>query len=93
MLKTFRIISVLEGLSFLFLLTMAYILQQREYLFFIGMGHGILFMLYFALSLMSSHQQKWSVLFWLMVLMVAVIPFGFIPLEFKLKNLPEKSDS
>lgn len=91
MLTSFRIISLLEGLSFLFLLTIAYILNQREYLFYIGMGHGLLFMLYFAMSLITSHQQKWSVLFWLMVLMVAVVPFGFIPMELKLRKMAEKS--
>ena len=49
-LKSFRIISILEGLSFLILLGIAmplkYIYDIPEAVQAVGMAHGILFMLY-----------------------------------------------
>ncbi|MGB0722182.1 MAG: DUF3817 domain-containing protein [Gammaproteobacteria bacterium] len=86
MLKAFRIISILEGLSFLTLLALV-VFGIREHIFVVGMGHGVLFMAYFIGSLLVSHKQGWSILFWLLVLLCAVIPFAFIPLEMKLNRM------
>ncbi|OUS29372.1 hypothetical protein A9Q99_09740 [Gammaproteobacteria bacterium 45_16_T64] len=86
LLTGFRLISVLEGLSFLILLGAAYVFNYREYMFYIGMTHGLLFLAYFFVSLSVSHKQGWSVFYWLFVSACSVIPFAFIPLEFKLKQ-------
>jgi len=59
---------------------------NKEFVYFIGMGHGILFMLYFVASLFTSHKQAWSVLIWLMIILASIIPFAFIPVEFFLKK-------
>lgn len=85
LLAVFRLISVLEGLSFLILLAAAYVFNYREHMYIIGMTHGILFLAYFFLSLSVSHKQEWSVFYWLFVSACAVIPFAFILLEFQLK--------
>ena len=49
-LKTFRVISLLEALSFVILLLVAmpikYILGNPELVRIVGMAHGILFVLY-----------------------------------------------
>lgn len=81
MLKLFRIISLVEGLSYLVILCVTLGIISREFVYFLGMGHGILFLLYFVLSILASHKQTWSVVVWLMVLAAAVIPFAFIPVE------------
>jgi integral membrane protein len=47
----------------------------------LGMTHGVLFMLYFVLSLAASHKQGWSVMTWLLVLLASLVPFAFIPVE------------
>lgn len=86
MLKLFRIASLLEGCSFLLILSVSFGLISRDLVFPIGMGHGVLFMLYFVFSLLASHKQGWSVLVWLTVLLAAVIPFAFIPVEIFLQR-------
>ncbi|MGB0713372.1 MAG: DUF3817 domain-containing protein [Gammaproteobacteria bacterium] len=92
MLKAFRIISVLEGLSFLTLLSLV-VFEFREHIFVVGMGHGVLFMAYFVGALLVSHKMGWSILFWLLVLLCAVIPFAFIPLEWKLNRMGNEASA
>lgn len=77
----FRILSVLEGISFLVILSVSAGFISRDYVFALGMGHGILFMLYMILSLAVSHKQKWSVVVWLLVFAAAMVPFAFIAVE------------
>jgi integral membrane protein len=52
----------------------------------VGMTHGILWLAYLAVSLVVSHQQKWSIMFWLLVLFASVIPFACFFLDGKLRN-------
>ncbi|MGF1528729.1 MAG: DUF3817 domain-containing protein [Candidatus Competibacterales bacterium] len=89
MINFFRAVSVLEGLSFLCLLSLVYVFDHRAWVFPVGLGHGLLFLLYFGTSLAVSHVKGWSIPFWLLTLLCAVVPFAFIPLEFKLKVLAE----
>jgi integral membrane protein len=93
MLNLFRASSILEGLSYLVILSVTLGLIPREYVFVLGMGHGFLFLLYFALSLVVSHKQQWSVIIWLLVLLAAVIPFAFVPVELFLKKEQHKVSS
>lgn len=86
MLKIFRIASLVEGISYLLILCVTLGFISRDLVFFIGMGHGILFLLYFVFSLSASHKQNWSVIVWLLVLAAAVIPFAFIPVELFIKK-------
>ncbi len=86
MLTFFRIISLVEGLSYLLILSVTLGLISREFVYFIGMGHGVLFLLYFVLSTLASHKQAWSVIVWLMILAASVIPFAFIAVEVFIKK-------
>ncbi|HBY86792.1 MAG TPA: DUF3817 domain-containing protein, partial [Colwellia sp.] len=56
MLKYFRAISLLEGLSFLAILSVSFGLVSRDFVFMLGMAHGVLFMLYLFLSLIVSNK-------------------------------------
>ena len=82
-------LSLIEGLSLITLLFIAmpakYQFGYGEAAFYVGMTHGILWMAYFTLSLMVSHNQKWSVMFWLVALIASVTPFGCFFLDRKLK--------
>lgn len=87
----FRKLSIIEGLSLLFLL---FIAMPAKYQFNItgivpiaGMTHGCLWLGYIVLSLVVSHQQKWSVTFWLAALAASVIPFACFVLDKKLKTM------
>jgi integral membrane protein len=92
MLKSFRVLSLIEGTSLLLLLFAA--MPARHYLgisdivFYAGMTHGMLFLAYAVGSLIVSHQQKWSVGFWLMVFLASVVPFACFILDRRLTEAP-----
>ena len=89
MLKTFRIFSLIEGLSLLVLLLIAMPAKYQfgyDFIFPVGMAHGVLWIIYLVLSLATSHQQRWSVMTWLMTLGASVIPFAFIFIDQRLKR-------
>lgn len=81
MLKYFRAISILEGLSFLAILSISFGLLSRDFVFIVGMGHGVLFMLYLLLSLIVSNKQQWSLRIWLFLFIASIVPFAFIGVE------------
>lgn len=93
MLNFFRIASVLEGVSYLVILCVTFGFIDRAYVFNIGMTHGVLFVVYFVLSLLASHKQGWSVVVWLLVLLAAFIPFAFILVEIFLKRELRKNQA
>ena len=86
MLKLFRIVSVIEGLSYLTILSVTLELISRDYVFKLGMLHGVLFMLYLVISLLVSNKKGWSVITWLALAAASVIPFAFIPVETYLRK-------
>ena len=96
MIKLFRIASGAEGISYLVILSVTLGLISRDYVFMLGMTHGVLFLLYMVLSLLVSNQKGWSVLKWLALFAAAVIPFAFVPVEWilrkeKLNSIPDAS--
>lgn len=80
MLKTFKIISYLEGISFLLILFVSmplkYIWGMPEANFVIGMAHGVLFLLYIALAVAVKQLLNWSFKTFIIVLLCSIIPFG-----------------
>ena len=89
MLKFFRMLSLVEGLS---LITLLFIAMPAKYQFGydfiwpVGMTHGILWLSYVTLSMPVSHKQNWSVMFWMLVLLCSVIPFATFFLDRRLKR-------
>jgi len=92
MLNFFRSSSVLEGISYLLILCVSFGIVSREYVFFLGIMHGVLFMLYFVLSLIVSHKQSWSVVIWLLVFLAAIVPFAFLLVEIYIRKKVLKSE-
>ncbi|MDC6353682.1 MULTISPECIES: DUF3817 domain-containing protein [Robiginitalea] len=85
MLSIFRILAILEGISFLLLfgLTMplkywAGIGEPNQY---VGYAHGFLFIGYVALALVVWKEQGWGwkILAWL--LLASLLPFGTFYLD------------
>ena len=76
----FRVISFLEGISFLLLLFIAvpikYFGDNDAYVKLLGMPHGILVLLYFALAIVLKITLNWSVKTLFYVLIASIIPFG-----------------
>ncbi len=89
MLKSFRLLSLIEGLS---LITLLFIAMPARYQFGVdfvwpvGMAHGLLWMAYVVLSLAVSHAQRWSVLMWLLALLCSILPFGFLLIDRRIKR-------
>lgn len=86
MLQYFRLASFLEGLSFLLILSVTLGVISRDYVYFLGMGHGVLFLAYLVFSLIAAHKQSWSLIAWLLVFLASVTPFGFIGVDLFLKR-------
>ena len=76
----FRIISFLEGISYLLLLFVAvpikYFQGDVSYVKMLGMPHGILFMSYVVLAIVIQKQMKWNLTNLGMVVLASIIPFG-----------------
>lgn len=89
MLSFFRKLSFVEGLSLIFLIFVAmpakYHFAYVHSIWMVGMTHGLLWLAYFVVSLVVSHQKNWSVQFWLVTLLASVLPFACFFLDRKLK--------
>lgn len=76
----FRIVSFLEGISYLLLLFVAtpikYLQGNPEYVKILGMPHGILFMLYIVLAIVIKKEMNWNNKSLGIILLCAIIPFG-----------------
>ena len=89
MLKFFRLLSLVEGLS---LITLLFIAMPARYYFGmdfvwpVGMTHGLLWLAFIVVSLAASHVLRWPVTGWLLALLCSVVPFGFVLLDRKLKR-------
>ena len=90
LLKIFRIIAFLEGLSYVLLLFIAvpvkYLNNDPSYVKMLGMPHGLLFMGYIALAIVLRTDNQWIKNNFFMVLMASVIPFGTFVVEKKLNK-------
>jgi len=86
LLRTFRYIAILEGISYLlFGLTMPlkYMFEILEPNFYVGIAHGMLFILYCILGLSCAIHYKWKFGFSAMAFFASLIPFGTFYLEAK----------
>ena len=78
--KFFRIIALLEGISYLLLLFVAvpikYLSEDPQYVKMLGMPHGMLFIGYVILAFLLKSDYKWDSKPFFIVLLASVIPFG-----------------
>lgn len=87
MFNVFRVISILEGLSFLTLLSVTLGLLSRDFVFQLGMVHGVLFMLYLLFSVIVANKQQWSLVIWLSLFIASIVPFAFMGVELFLSRV------
>lgn len=93
MLRIFKIVALLEGISYLLLLANMLFIKPNDMvlyknlLFPIGMSHGILFVAYIYLTFANYASQKWNLKSVLEILLGSLIPFGTFYIDNKyLKN-------
>ncbi len=90
MLKIFRPVAFLEGVSYLVLLANMIFIKRmispelgQSLVFPIGMAHGLLFITYIILAIMLKDQMKWKGKDFFLILIASVIPFGTFWVEKK----------
>lgn len=78
--KIFRIVSILEGVSFVLLLFIAtpikYFAGNDSFVKLLGMPHGLLFIAYVVLAIMLKYELNWSVKKLFIILLASIVPFG-----------------
>lgn len=78
--QTFRVISLLEALSYIVLLLIAmpvkYLLGNPELVRVVGMAHGILFVLYILGAFVFKNKLNWSNQILGVVILCSIIPLG-----------------
>lgn len=88
--RTFKFISILEGISFLVLLGIAmplkYIWHMDQMVKMVGWAHGLLFVLYIGGAIYMFKKLNWSYMDLFIVVMCSVLPFG--PFYAERKYLP-----
>jgi len=93
MLRFFKIIALLEGVSYLALFANMLLIKPnnpelyKTLLFPIGMSHGILFITYLILAVMLKIELRWDWKKFGIICIASVLPFGTFYIEQKyLKN-------
>ncbi|MEJ6793245.1 MAG: DUF3817 domain-containing protein [Lacinutrix sp.] len=80
MLKSFRIIAFLEGVSYLLLMAAALYKRMPEgndkFVKLLGMPHGLLFVAYIAIAIFLRSTYKWDTKTFAIILLGSLIPFG-----------------
>jgi len=84
---TFRIIALLEGVSYILLMTVGlyfkYQLGDPTYVKLLGMPHGILFVTYIIFAFLVKENENWGVKDLGVVLLASVLPFGTFYIDLK----------
>lgn len=80
MIKRFRLVAYLEGISFLALLGIAmplkYVYGNPYPVKFVGWAHGVLFIAYVAMLSSLSTEKNWPMKTKILGLIAGVLPFG-----------------
>lgn len=88
-LKRFRIISAIEGLSYLILVFIAmpikYMGDNPYYVKIFGMAHGVLFVLFMISLFETKRKESWSTGFMFQLFVLSLIPFGAFLIENRVK--------
>lgn len=92
MMKFFKLVAFLEGISLLVLFFNMLVIKPNDFdiykmlLFPIGMAHGILFILYIALATLLKIELKWNFKKYFIICIASFLPFGTFYVEKKYLN-------
>ena len=82
MLRFFKIVALMEGVSYLVLFSNMLIVKPtnlelyKSFLYPIGMAHGVLFITYIILATMLKYQANWNYKKFGIISIASLIPFG-----------------
>ena len=87
MLRYFKIIAFLEGISllllFFFAMPLKYIFENPAFIRPFGMAHGLLFIGYIIMAVMMKIEDNWSGKKFGIIAIASVVPFGTFYVEKK----------
>lgn len=90
MISVFRIISYLEGISYILLLfvgvPLKYLAGNDIIVKYVGMPHGLLFVAYIFLAIVIRQILNWDTNTFIKVLVASIIPFGTFYVDRKYLN-------
>lgn len=88
-LSAFRLVSLIEGISYLVLVLIAmplkYLADLPLAVRIVGMAHGVLFLLFVISMFRAGFERDWRVGRWVTLFLASLVPFGFIYIEKQLK--------
>ena len=96
MVRIFKNIAILEGISYLVLFANMLLVKPtnlalyKTLLYPIGMTHGVLFIGYVLLAILIKNSQKWNFLTLLIVLIASLLPFATFFVERKYVKIEVK---
>ncbi len=83
----FRVISAMEGLSYLILVFIAmpikYLGDNPIYVKYVGMAHGVLFIIFMISLFETKRKESWDTGFMFQLFVLSLIPFGAFIIEKK----------
>ncbi|AWH86064.1 hypothetical protein HYN59_13500 [Flavobacterium album] len=95
MIRLFKIIATLEGISALILFFVAmplkYIWDTPEYIRPTGMAHGVLFTIYIIFATMLKFEMNWPWKKFIIICLASIPPFGTFIMEWKYLRTPSNS--
>tara|TARA_B100001142_G_C14091596_1_gene561489 strand:+ start:88 stop:378 length:291 start_codon:yes stop_codon:yes gene_type:complete len=85
--KLFRIVALLEGVSYILLLFIAtpikYLKGDEQWVKILGMPHGLLFAAYVLIALLIKDKENWKKIDFFIILFCSILPFGTFYVEKK----------
>jgi len=91
MIRFFKIVAALEGISLLVLLYFAYVDRVEHLVRIIGMCHGVLFIIYSVLALLLKFKLNWSWGKFIVAFLASFIPFGTFYIDYAYFRKPQNS--
>jgi len=83
----FRIVALLEGVSYILLIFIAVPLKywsgDEQYVKLLGMPHGLLFIVYLILAYLLKSTENWSLKDLCLVMLASILPFGTFYIDWK----------
>ena len=87
MLRYFKIIALIEGISalllFFFAMPMKYLFDQPIFVKHIGMAHGVFFTIYIIYATLLKLTEKWNLKKYIIICLASIPPFGTFYIEKK----------
>ena len=93
MIKSFRIVALFEGISYILLLFIAvpikYLGDDPQYVKLLGLPHGIWFMIYVVMAIVIHSEGKWTPRAFMEIMLASIIPFGTFYIDYKHLRSPD----